>query len=124
MANFEGKCNPQRINPHLEVSVSKYFGGAYALNTDQIRMIIDSGQVDLNCVHNYGQTKREGKPDEHMLQNFGSIKEGKVTCQVFEKIDRATETEVKVILHLLKVKHSYVKVDNSLFYLMFAVACA
>ena len=106
-------ANSQRINPNLEVSVSKYFGAAYDLNTDQIQMIIDSRQVDLNCVYSYGQTKREGKPDEHMLQNFGSIKEGKVTCQVFEKIDRATESEVKVILHLVKVKHNCVQVDNS-----------
>ena len=89
-----------------ETSLGEYFLAGYDLNIDKLNLIIDSGKVDINSVYNVGKSiaREGGMIEEHMVQSFGSFKNGKVTCQIFEKIDYVQETELKLITQIIKVR--------------------
>ena len=84
-------------------SISDFFAAACELDSGWFELILDKGELDINSVYCYGQASCSYRPDYHMLQSFGSAKTGKVTMQIFEKIDVATEKEVKIMLRMLEI---------------------
>ena len=89
-----------------ETSLGEYFLAGYDLNIDKLNLIIDSGQVEINSVYNLGKAiaRDDGMKEEHMQRSFGASKNGKVTCKIFEKIDFAQQTELKLIVQIIKVR--------------------
>lgn len=81
--------------------VTTYFLAACALDKDTVADVVNSGRLDVNTQTIFGQDHKPGRPDGHMLQSFGSVQRGKVTCQIFEKIDQ--EEKIEDIFALLQV---------------------
>ena len=83
------------------IDVTRYFVAGLKLDMEDMEFVLNSGQVEVNSVTTYGQSRTPGTPGDHMMQTFGSIQPGKITCQIFEKIDQ--EDKVSQILHMLQV---------------------
>ena len=105
MSEFVRKWTPELVTQGLGDNITAYFRAAYALNIQNIEHLIQNSLVDINLVQNFVQltVNKENPVEEHVHQIFGSARPGKVICQIFERIDTITESEVKVIIHLLKV---------------------
>ena len=106
------KWAPKALNPNPAegkgMSMRDFFEAAFELNIEWLEMILNRGELDVNSAYCYGQSSHSGRPDYHMLQSFGSAKNGKVTMQIFEKIDLLGESEVGTILNILKVNLSFI----------------
>ena len=85
----------------IEGDVVGFFSAVYALDKDKVEVILTERRIDVNSVTNFGQIKVSGRPDEHMRQIFDSLMCGKITCQLFEKIDQ--EDNADNIFVLLQV---------------------
>ena len=98
----------------VDVRVSGLFSAVYDLDKDQVEVILGSGAVDVSSVYSLGQARVSGRPDEHMRETFRFGKFGKITCQLFEKIDQ--ENKATNIFQLLQVILSnFVHFGNALF---------
>ena len=84
-----------------EVHIDRYFVAGRKLDFEEVEYVLESGDVDVNAVYSYGSTREPGKPVDHMLQTFGYSSFGKITCQIFEKID--DEEMILKISHMLQV---------------------
>ena len=83
------------------IDVTRYFVAGLKLDMEDMEFVVNSGEVDVNSVTTYGQSRPPGAPGNHTMQTFGSNQPGKVACQIFEKIDH--EDKVSQILHMLQV---------------------
>ena len=104
--SFEGRHEVQNLEPlKVDISVDGLFKAVYDLDLDRVGRILNSGKVEVNAVstlvHLTLAAESSSKPRQHMHQSFASCQFGKVTCQLFEKIDH--EEEVQKILLLLQV---------------------
>ena len=82
--------------------VVDFFEAAYQLDYEKIKILVSNNEVDINIAEKYGHLSLAVKKS-HMSDMFGSIQCGKVTCQIFEKIDHFETEDIKVITSLLKV---------------------
>ena len=101
--SFESKHEVQNVEPSkADTSVGGLFKAVYDLDLDRVDMILTSGRVDVNAASTLVHLNLAAESDSsHMLQSFDSCQFGKVTCQLFEKID--DEEQAQQILLLLQV---------------------
>ena len=107
--SFESRHEVHGLGPFkVDISVGGLFKAVYDLDLDRVGVILNSGKVDVNAAstltHLTLRAESEKEPRQHMLQSFSSCQFGKVTCQLFEKIDH--EETAQSILHLIQVFHS------------------
>ena len=107
--SFESRHEVQGLGPsEVDISVGGLFKAVYDLDLDRVGVILNSGKVDVNAAstltHLTLTAESDSKPRQHMLQSFASSQFGKVTCQLFEKIDH--EETAQSILCLIQVLHS------------------
>ena len=113
-----GLPGPTEGQIEVDVSVSGLFSAVYDLDKDKVEGILGSGAVDVNSVYSFGQARVSGRPDEHMQESFGSLKCGKITCHLFEKICQANKATP--IFNLLQVALSiFIHLSN----IPFSVSC-
>ena len=107
--SFESRHEVQGLGPsEVDISVGGLFKAVYDLDLDRVGVILNSGKVDVNAAttltHLTLRAESDREPRQHMLQSFSSCQFGKVTCQLFEKIDH--EETAQSILRLVQVFHS------------------
>ena len=103
MSDWTPKCLNPVTAERRGTSIADFFKAACELDLDWVEMILDKSKLDVNSVYTYGQTRGSNRPDYHMLQNFNSAKAGKVTMQIFETIDIATESDVNTVLKMMQL---------------------
>ena len=86
-----------------DAAENDYFKAAINLQFDQVKKIIEEGQVDVNCHCLYFYANISKKADHHSRQCFEYVKSGRVTLQLFERIDHFAGDDAKNLLLLLKV---------------------
>ena len=110
-----GLPGPTEERKSVDVGDSGLFPAVCDLDKDKVEVILGSGAVDVNSVYSFGGARVSGRPDEHMRETFGSAKCGKITCQLFEKIDQANkathifnllQVALPMFIHLCKIQFS------------------